>query len=92
MLETALAAHDERVRRLSGGAPTGFRSTDHSGEIAWLRLQAVQAHDPRDELSYLVAAELLQSHDETGCSLDNWELCRAFVELLLGHEILENHV
>ena len=80
------------MRRLSGSAEIGFRSTDHSGEIAWLRLQAVEADDRQDELMYLVAAELLQSHDETGCSLDNWEPCRAFVELLLGHGILENYV
>lgn len=85
-------AHDEDVRRLSGGAGTGYRSTDHSGEIAWLRLQAVTAGVRRDELAYLVAAELLQSHDETGSSLDHWDPCRAFVELLLGHEILENYV
>ncbi len=41
---------------------------------------------------YLVAAELLQGHDETGCSLNQWEPCRALVELLLGHEILKNHI
>ncbi len=80
------------MRRLSGDAGTGFRSTDHSGEIAWLRLQALGAHGLQQELTYLVAAELLQGHDETGCSLDAWEPCRALVELLLGHEILENHV
>lgn len=80
------------MRTLPGGAATGYRSTDHAGEIAWLRLQAVTAHDRQGELTYLVAAELLQSHDETGSSLDHWEPCRALVELLLGHEILENHV
>lgn len=80
------------MRRLRGDASTAFRSTDHSGEIAWLRLQAVTAHDRKDELALLVAAELLQSHDETGCSLDQWAPCRAFVELMLGHEILENYV
>jgi hypothetical protein len=79
------------MRRLSGGAATNYRSIDHSGEIAWLRLQAVTATVGRDELAYLVAAELLQSHDETGSSLDHWEPCRAFVELLLGHKILENY-
>jgi hypothetical protein len=52
----------------------------------------VTASARQDELGYLVAAELLQSHDETGCSLDRWGPCRALVELLLGHEILENHV
>ena len=80
------------MRELSGGPETSYRSTDHSGEIAWLRLQAVTATVRQDELAYLVAAELLQSHDETGSSLDHWEPCRAFVELLLGCEILENHV
>ena len=80
------------VRRLRGDASTAFRSTDHSGEIAWLRLQAVTAGVLRDELAFLVAAELLQSHDETGCSLDHWEPCRSFVELMLGRNILENGV
>lgn len=80
------------MRRLSGDAASSYRSTDHSGEIAWLRLQAVTASSREDELPYLVAAELLQCHDETGCSLDQWEPCRAFVELLLGHAILENYV
>ena len=80
------------MRRLSGGAATSYRSTDHSCEIAWLRLRAVTATVRRDELAYLVAAELLQSHDETGCSLDHWGPCRSFVELLLGHDILENYV
>lgn len=80
------------MRRLSGDATTGYRSTDHSGEIAWLRLQAVTTSTRREELAFLVAAELLQGHDETGCSLDRWEPCRALVELLLGHEILENGV
>ena len=80
------------MRRLSGGAATSYRSTDHSGEVAWLRLQAVTAQDRQGELAYLVAAELLQSHDETGSSLDHWAPCRALVELLLGHEILENYV
>jgi len=86
------AAHDGSMRRLAGDAATNYRSTDHSGEIAWLRLQAVQARDQREQLAYLVAAELLQSHDETGSSLDQWVPYRALVELLLGHEILENGV
>jgi hypothetical protein len=33
----------------------------------------VTAQDRQGALAYLVAAELLQSHDETGCSLDHWE-------------------
>jgi len=53
------------MRRLSGGAAWSYRSTDHSAEIAWLRHQALTAHDRQAELTYLVAAELLQSHDET---------------------------
>lgn len=80
------------MRRLSGDAVTGYRSTDHSGEIAWLRLEAVTARKRLDELTFLVAAELLQSHDETGCSLDRWDPCRELVELLLGQAILSNGV
>lgn len=80
------------MRRLVGDASTGYRSTDHSGEIAWLRLKAVSAGDQQQELTFLVAAELLQSHDETGCSLDDWTPCRQMVELLLGARVLENDI
>lgn len=61
-----------------------------SEEIAWLRRRAVTAGARCDELVPLVAAEPLQSHDKTGCSLDQWVPCREFVELLWGHEIPEN--
>ena len=80
------------MERLAGDRSTHFRSTDHSGEIAWLRLRAIESGDRRDELIFLVAADLLESHDETGCSLDHWTAPRNLVELLLGEPILENGV
>ncbi len=36
------------------------------------RKQAGEATDVQDSLVFAVAAELLQAHDETGISLDDW--------------------
>ena len=41
-------------------------------------------------LAYELAADLLELHDDTGISLDNWESARMFVETRIGHEITEN--
>ena len=38
------------------------------------------------------AAALLEVHDSTGISLDNWNGPREFVEDLIGTPITENHV
>lgn len=78
------------MKRIAGGAETNYRTTDHSGEIAWLRLQGVTEPDRLRALAYLVAADLLQGHDETGLSLDEWEAPRELVELMLGHPVLDN--
>lgn len=43
-------------------------------------------------LSYLLAADLLEAHDETGISLDDWAVARTFVETLLDRPVLSNGV
>ncbi len=78
------------ARRLSFG-PENCRTTDHAVEIAWLRL-------PREDDSFMdalmreLAADLLEAHDDTGISLDDWLPARLFVELLLDKKILINGI
>ena len=78
------------ARRLPFG-PENCRTTDHAVEIAWLRL-------PRDGASFMealmheLAADLLEAHDDTGISLDDWLPARLFVELLLDRKILKNGI
>lgn len=86
---------DERVdpglmaRRLPGGEAFHYRRSDHSAEIADLRTQ-VGDGTVLEALTRAVAADLLQAHDETGISLDDWLSARLLVELLIGKPILEN--
>lgn len=81
--------------------PVNCRTTDHADEIQHLRDVAAalsKAHggtQPATALLALVnglAADLLQSHDDTGISLDNWDNARGLVEVLLNEKILENGV
>jgi len=58
--------------------------TDHSAEIALLRQSPVTAHR--------AAADLLECHDATGISLDEWGPVRQLVEEAIEGPILENHV
>ena len=89
------ATLDERVdpglmaRRLTGGEAFDYRRSDHSAEIADLRTQ-VGDGTVLEALTRAVAADLLQAHDETGISLDDWLSARLLVELLIGKPILEN--
>lgn len=80
------------ARRLPGDAAHQFRTTDHREEIIHLRAVARTSSDKLIEVIFETAAELLQSHDETGISLDEWEAPRTMVELLLGEPILRNNV
>lgn len=66
-------------------------TTDHSQEIARLRVRS-RVKEQYDRLVYQVAADLLEMHDSSGCSLDNWPAARALVELLIGDEIVESGV
>jgi len=79
------------ARRLPGGEAFNFRRSDHSAEIAQLRTQAVDG-TALEALTLAVAADLLEAHDETGISLDDWLSARLLVELLIGKPILENDV
>ena len=81
--------------------------TDHSEEIATVRSAVDRAQAAFDAMNagtrnqigfpeyrhaVLAACALLECHDATGISLDNWTPVRDFVESTLGFEILENHV
>lgn len=78
------------AQRLPGGAAFHYRRSDHSKEIAQLRRQAGAATESQDALVFAVAAELLQAHDQTGISLDDWLAPRLLVERLIGGPIIEN--
>lgn len=41
---------------------------------------------------FALAADLLECHDQTGISLDNWPSARAFVERRIEGPIVENGV
>lgn len=77
----------ERLERpnKSGG------TTNHSPEIVRLRERA-KRKERYDQLVYLLAADLLESHDESGISLDTWPAARNLVELLIGDEIVESGI
>lgn len=76
--------------------------TDHTAEVAHLRLRAaIYRKTITGDLTNLektivfameTAADLLEIHDDTGLSLDNWEAARGLVEHLLGEPILPNCV
>lgn len=80
-------------------------TTDHSQEIVDLRVEAFKLNEimhldgtcPTEghiirSMALSVAADLLELHDRTGISLDNWRSARAMVEFFLHAEILENGV
>lgn len=66
-------------------------TTDHGAEVMRLR-QRAKNKERYDHLVYLLAADLLEAHDESGISLDNWPAARNLVELLIGDEITESNV
>ncbi|MDE9365427.1 hypothetical protein PZ938_07400 [Luteipulveratus sp. YIM 133132] len=79
--------------RLIGTELTGYRTTDHSEEIARLRTSArFPEHTLLERRARRAAAELLVCHDGTGISLDDWDGPRDLIEYLLGHPILKNQV
>lgn len=74
--------------------PPGFEYTDHSEAICKLRQVAMEqmAEGSLEQLAHLTAADLLEAHDETGISLDNWAAARALVEYCMERRITENGV
>lgn len=72
--------------------------TDHSEKIAKLRAGADRARTRKTieakqaAINLDCAAALLEVHDATGISLDNWPPVRAFVEYLISEPIQENGV
>lgn len=57
-------------------------TTNHSGQIEALRDRGTLEDD--------LAADLLELHDATGISLDNFNSARQFVEQRIGGPIQEN--
>jgi hypothetical protein len=78
------------ARRLERPNKSGG-NTDHSPEIMRLRERA-KSKERYDQIVYLLAADLLEAHDESGIALDNWKNARDLVELLIGDEIIESGV
>lgn len=79
--------------RLPGGPEYGFRTTDHSSEIRELRQLATLGFlSPLESAGLLAAADLLQAHDETGISLDDWYGPGRLVTLALGRPFLATEV
>lgn len=66
-------------------------TTDHSELVARLRVRSRQK-ERYDQIVYELAADLLEMHDSSACSLDNWKPARDLVELLVGEEILESNI
>ena len=67
-------------------------TTDHSEEIAELRAMAAEAEERESFVMINLAADLLEAHDQTGISLDDWPYARQFVEQILTEPILPNGV
>lgn len=57
-------------------------NANHGEQIAMLR--------GRHGLDNQLAADLLELHDRTGISLDDWETARTFVENLTGSSVAPN--
>jgi hypothetical protein len=65
-----------------------------------LRMQAAPIQETWDLIDqqqfrsvvHHLAADLLELHDASAISLDNWEAARTFVERLIGAEIKENRI
>lgn len=67
-------------------------TTDHSEEIAQLREYARYLDNHFDILCRFLAADLLEAHDQTGISLDDWPYARRFVEQFTESPVLPNCV
>lgn len=65
--------------------------TNHLREIAFLHFLADRSLGD-ERISLRLAAELLEAHDDTGISLDDWPTARRFVEGHLGSPISPNAV
>lgn len=77
------------ARYLHVPAGTGG-TTDHSEEIGALRTMARLTTHEHFKRSYQLAADLLEAHDDTGISLDDWPAAKLFVESLTGEPVLPN--
>lgn len=65
-------------------------TTDHAEEIALLRYLAGELNSESIVVDLNLAADLLEAHDQTGISLDDWPFARRFVERYVGKSIIPN--
>lgn len=65
-------------------------NTDHSEEIAELRRRASSSNDRDFVINLNLAADLLEAHDESGISLDDWPWARQFVERAIAAPVIPN--
>jgi len=66
-------------------------TTDHSEEIAMLRQLAGEVTSNTNlVVDVNLAADLLEAHDQTGISLDDWPYARRYVERFIGRSVLPN--
>jgi hypothetical protein len=64
--------------------------TDHSETIKKLRDEAAVLLPNNAAWELLAAADILEVHDATGLSLDNWRSVRNWIEGLTQQSIQEN--
>lgn len=64
--------------------------TPHGKDIHRLRVMAEKMPSKIERLAMELAADLLEAHDATGISLDNWPSARGFVENYIECPIKEN--
>lgn len=66
--------------------------SDNRIEVGLLRQRAELMPDGLRKLAYLASADLLECHDDTGISLDDWTAVRNLVEFCIERSIDENGV
>lgn len=67
------------------------KPTDHRKQIEALRTWSNLTTFRSQQLSLLVAADLLEMHDRASLSLDNWRSARRLVELYTGEPVQRNN-
>ncbi|GAA3600627.1 hypothetical protein GCM10022199_00020 [Marihabitans asiaticum] len=72
---------------------SGIPLTNHSEEIAELRWRADRPGiGELEAAAFQAAVDLLECHDATGISLDDWEGPASLVNLMLRGRFLPNYV
>lgn len=67
-------------------------TTNHQADIEVLSYGLAFVREEQMRRCLRLAIELLEAHDASGISLDNWDAAREFVEALTGQEITPNGI